>query len=214
MKCINLILAFMMLLTASAYAVTDLGVHGKTYQIEENDFYDWLMSEISKKQHLVKGFGKDELSKKLGQAMKLEGLNVSDCTENSTRLVDPTYVLERNITDASQNILYSKGTTVNPLDYFNLQRNYMFLDVDNNEHLKVYFSKVKANPKHPIQPIAVNGDLQLFFDLSQKNGVNVPAGKANEGMLKKFNLSCAPSLISQEGKMVRVQSFRTEKVKK
>jgi hypothetical protein len=54
----------------------------------------------------------------------------------------------------------------------------------------------------------------MFYELSQKNGVNVPAGKANEGMLKKFNLSCAPSLISQEGKMVQIQSFRTEKVKK
>ncbi len=191
------------------FAVQNLGVHGKTYKIEENNFYEWLMSRIKSQKDKIKKFNKRDVSKMLTKQMEIDGFNIPNCTENNTKTVDPVYILDHNIKDANGNILYSKGTVVNPFDYMNFKRKYFFLDVDNATQVNLY-RKIASKSKMNIQPLAVSGNLQEYYQKAKASGLSIPAGKPNKQIIKKMNITCVPSLAYQKGKLLEVKEFRVK----
>jgi len=190
----------------SADGVVNLGTHGKTYSIVENNFHEWLMSRIRSNKDKIPNFNKKELKKRLAKKMQVKGFDIPKCTDNKTKTVDPTIILDRNITDANGNILYSKGTVVNPFDYINFKRKYFFLDVDNSTHVQLY-KKLLASSDKPIHPLAVSGDLQEYYQKAKSLNTPVPAGKVNKKMIKRMNITCVPALAYQDGKILKVRKY-------
>ena len=191
---------------ASAGGVVNLGTHGKTYPIVENNFHEWLMSRIRSQKDKIPSLDENFLRKKLAKKMQVKDFGIPKCTDNKTKTVDPTYILDHNITDSSGNILYSKGTVVNPFDYINFKRKYFFLDVDNSTHIQLY-KKLLASSDKPIQPLAVSGNLQRYYQKAKSLNMPIPAGKANKKMIKRMNITCVPALAYQDSKVLKIKEF-------
>jgi len=190
----------------SAGGVVNLGTHGKTYPIIENNFYTWLMDRIRSQKNKVPSINEHTLRKKLAKKMQVKDFNIRNCTENKTKTVDPTYILDHNITDSGGNILYSKGTVVNPFDYINFKRKYLFLDVDNSTHIRLY-KKLLASSDKPIHPLAVSGNLQRYYQKAKSLNIPIPAGKPNKRIIEKMNIKCVPALAYQSGKILKVREY-------
>jgi hypothetical protein len=207
---VRITLFILLVLTSTqVFAVQNLGVHGKTYEIEENNFYEWLMSQIRAKQDNFEKFNKfteQDVYKMLTKQMEVDGFDIPNCSENNTKTVNPTYILDHHIKDTSGNILYSKGTVVNPFNYISFKRKYFFLDVDNDTQVNLYREIVNKSDI-PIQPLAVSGNLQEFFYKAKSMGLPIPAGKTNTQIIKKMNIRCVPSLAYQKGNLLEVKEF-------
>jgi conjugal transfer pilus assembly protein TraW len=203
---------FLGLFISDVSAFQHLGVHGKTYPIVENDFYNWLILKVKEKEKGLKKFTNQDLQKLIEKGMIVNEFDdMPHCTKSSSKSIDLTYILDKNISDSNGNILYSKGTTVNPFNYVGLNKAYLFLDVDNITQINHYFMLAKESDN--IQPMAVKGNLQRFYQISSNKGIPVPAGKASKLMLEKFQISCIPSLVTQKEKLINVESFDTEVMK-
>jgi len=190
----------------SADKVVNLGTHGKTYPIIENNFYEWLMHKVKSNKENLPNIGEREVSEMLSKKMKVKGFDIPNCKKNKVKEIDPTYILEHNIKDANGNVLYSKGTIVNPFEYMDFKRKYFFLDVDNLSHVQLY-KKLSASSEKNIQPLAVSGNLQKYYQTIKSMGINIPAGKPNKKIIKKMDITCVPSLAYQSGKILKVREY-------
>jgi hypothetical protein len=197
--------------TLNAYAVENLGTHGKTYPVVENDFYQWLMGKLEKKAQEYIPPTEDEVRRMVEKKLYVDGFdNISKCQDNSTREVDLTVILEHDIKDPSGNILFSKGTVVNPFDYNDMKRNYFFLDVDNLTQVKKY---LEVSQSSQIQPMATAGNLSFFYQNTARSGKAVPAGKTSQLMIDRFQIRCTPTLVRQKDKKIEVIEYYIEDVK-
>jgi len=200
-----------MAMSFNAYAFKDLGVHGKTYPVVENDFYEWLMSKLEEKGKNFTPPSKEDVRRMVEKKLIVSEFDdIRSCQENTTRAVDLTIILDHDIKDSSGNVIHSKGKTVNPLDYRDMRRDYFFLDVDNLTQVKMFIQEA-AN--RPMQPMAIAGNLSHFYENVKRNGIEIPAGKSTQLMLDRFQIRCAPTLVRQKGKMLEVIEYQVEDVK-
>lgn len=197
---------FMIISCFNAFAVKNLGTYGKTYEIKENNFYVWLMNEIKSHKNNIPNLDGENVVRMFEKQMEIKDFEIPKCTQNRTKTIDPTYILDHDIKDANGNVLYSKGTIVNPFDYITFKREYFFLDVDNSTHVKLY-KKILESSKKLVQPLAVSGNLQKYYYDAAKIGINIPAAKPNNQIIEKMNITCVPSLAYQEGKMLKIEEF-------
>jgi|GEM_PF-2650343 len=203
---IVIITIFITFFSLNVFAVVNLGTHGKTYPVIENNFHKWLMNKIRSQKDKIPKLNKNVLQKKLAKKMQVKGFDIPICTENRTKKVNPTYILDHNIKDANGNVLYSKGTVVNPFEYMNFKRKYFFLDVDNTTQVQLYKNLLASSDKS-IHPLAVSGNLQKYYQKAKSLNIPIPAGKANKKMIKRMNITCVPALAYQDGKVLKVREF-------
>lgn len=115
---------------------------------------------------------------------------------------DPTVRVPKTITDPNGNVIAEAGKTVNPLDYVNLPQNMLFFD--GSDHAQV--AMAKSLMKHydgQMKAILVNGQplemsrqwkIQVYFD-------------QGGSLVRKLGITRVPSLVSQEGKKLRIDEL-------
>lgn len=115
---INLLLALFVSFPLSTQAKT-LGVIGHVFPVGEIDMLDWI-------DHRLRTFAQngemDAMKKRMQDQVKatvrrpppVDGLSTT--TSPRTYYVDPTLTLARDVRDSRGNVLYPKGTRINPFD--------------------------------------------------------------------------------------------------
>lgn len=115
---------------------------------------------------------------------------------------DPSIVAKETIRDHEGRVIAEAGKRANPLDYVNMSKHLLFFD--GTDPLQV--AKAAALIKHyggQVKPIMVNGpvmeiskqwDQQVYFD---QGGV----------LVRKLGITRVPSLVSQEGKKLRIDEL-------
>ena len=112
---------------------------------------------------------------------------------------DPTIYAPKTVRDTDGNVIVAAGTPVNPLDYVTLSKHLLFFDGRDPRQV----AKAVALIKHyegRVKPILVAGPVA---ELSRqwKQQVYFDQGGA---LVRKLNIVRVPSLVSQEGKKLRI----------
>jgi conjugal transfer pilus assembly protein TraW len=112
---------------------------------------------------------------------------------------DPTFTVDRNITDERGSLLFPAGMKMNPLDVVSLSKHLLFFDARDprqvakaKELIDVYQGRVK--------PILVGGS---YLDLMKS--WNRQVFYDQEGTLvRKLGITAVPAIVSQEGSRLRI----------
>ena len=196
---------FMLLISSLVNAkMYDLGVVGQTYDIAEPDMLESLHTKLREAEANGEMAEVEQLMKErfVAHANRPKGVSLPRAQEHKVRYYDPTVVLSQDITDHEGNLLWPAGTTVNPLDYTNMSQQWLFFNADDPVQAAWAQAYLKHYPNQ-VRPILIQGavlelteawDIRLYFD---------QYGKYAE----KFGIQTVPSLISQEGKKLRIDEI-------
>ncbi|QLK63896.1 type-F conjugative transfer system protein TraW (plasmid) [Enterobacteriaceae bacterium Kacie_13] len=200
-------LCFIILLSGfSAVHAADLGTWGDLYPITEPD----LIGTIGQRLHAMEESG--ELAEKQ-EAFKqrvienslrpkpVSGLAIAQ--ENTTRLFDPAFVVDKDIADHQGTVFARQGQRVNPLDSVPFTQTLYFLDADDKRQLAWFRAQRPATLG--IKVILVNGDIaqatqalstRIYFD---QDGV----------LSKKFALTAVPARViaAPDGHHLQIDTF-------
>jgi conjugal transfer pilus assembly protein TraW len=115
---------------------------------------------------------------------------------------DPTIRVPKTILDPNGNVIAEAGKTVNPFDYVNLSKHLLFFDGSDPSQVNMAGSLYK-HYKGAVKPILVAGQplelmrqwkYQMYFD---QGGF----------LVRKLGITRVPSLVSQEGKRLRIDEL-------
>lgn len=196
-----LLLCTLSLGAASAHA-ENLGTIGPTYPIAEQNLLDHIMATLRQKERS----GELQRLQELAQARATQSVRspkpvpgLSRASTARTYYFDPTFTLDRNITDENGQLLFAAGLRKNPLDVVSLSKHLLFFDARDprqvaraKELIETYQGRVK--------PILVGGS---YLDLMK--AWNRQVFYDQEGALvRKLGIQAVPAIVSQEGSRLRI----------
>ena len=175
----------------------DLGVHGKLYEIKEED----MLSYIQRKAGAIDMQAlRESMEKKFEESYaehSLVSLDVPSATEERVRYVDPSVVVRNPLYDHSGKMISPAGI-VNPLDHISLSKSIIVLRED---QLKRALKKINGNGEKPIL-ILTDGDIQRASSLSGQT-----VYKASPFILRRLQIEKIPSLVTQVGRKLKVREI-------
>lgn len=178
---------------------------GPVYPIKEPDMLEEIQKTLLAKQksgELAK-LEKEaiERSKRsIERPKQVSGLQLAKT--NRTFYYDPTVTVTRRITDPQGRVIANAGDKFNPLDQVSLPQNMLFVNGDDKRQVSLA-EKLTVHYKGMLKVILVNGeplklskrwDRQVYFD---QGGT----------LVRKLGISAIPSLVSQEGKRLRIDEI-------
>ncbi len=183
-------------------------VIGPTHQITEPDMLKAIEAhlrekekngELEKMQKEVVARAKRRLENPPG----VQGLTKAE--RNRVFYYDPSFTVKEDVRDHTGQVIVQAGTRVNPLDYVSMSKHMLFFDgadpaqVTKAEQLiKLYNGMVKPILTNgPIGEITRKWQQQVYFD---QGGV----------LVRKLGIRSVPSLVSQEGKKLRIDELALE----
>ena len=200
-----LVVSLLLSISFSAHAtVYDLGVVGQTYEIAEPDMLEGFYSKLREAEADGKMAEVEEQMKErfIAHANRPKGITLPRTQNHRVHYFDPTIVLSQDIVDHEGNVLWPVGTTVNPLEYVPMTQQWLFFDGDDPVQAAWAHDYLKRYPNQ-VRPILIQGavldlteawEVRLYFDQHGK-------------YVEKFGIKAVPSLISQEGKKLRIDEI-------
>ena len=175
----------------------DLGIHGKLYEIKEED----MLSYVKRKAGEIDLQAlRESMVKKIEESYaehSLVSLDVPSATEERVRYIDPSVVVRNPLYDHTGKIIFPAGT-VNPLDHISLSKSILVLRED---QIKRALEKVSGNGENPIL-LLTDGDIQRASSLASQ-----AAYKASPFMLRRLQIEKVPSFVTQKGKRLKVREI-------
>lgn len=177
------------LIFSSVLGANEINI-GLTYPIMEPD----TRNEIKRKAGSVDW--KSWMRKEPAQYTAFQGAKLPKTTADSTRLVDPTYALERDITDENGRIIFQKGTKVNLLERAKFTGRFIIIggypeEISWLETLNITDSDRIILAGNRLYSDAIKESEFTFLLLSER-------------MIDRFDLRSAPAIVQQKGPMYEV----------
>ena len=200
-----LVVSLLLSISFSAHAtVYDLGVVGQTYEITEPDMLEGFYSKLREAEADGKMAEVEEQMKErfIAHANRPKGITLPRTQNHRVHYFDPTIVLSQDIVDHEGNVLWPVGTPVNPPEYVPMTQQWLFFDGDDPVQAAWAHDYLKRYPNQ-VRPILIQGavldlteawEVRLYFDQHGK-------------YVEKFGIKAVPSLISQEGKKLRIDEI-------
>ena len=190
------------LLAAACARAESLGTIGPTYPIAEQNLLDFIMARLREKERSgelqrMEDLAKARATESIRSPKPVPGLHRVQTAR--TFYFDPTFTVDRNITDERGSLLFPAGMKMNPLDVVSLSKHLLFFDARDprqvakaKELIDVYQGRVK--------PILVGGS---YLDLMKS--WNRQVFYDQEGTLvRKLGITAVPAIVSQEGSRLRI----------
>lgn len=199
----NLRLLVALSLFSNGVLATDLGVIGTVYPIKEKNLIEHIRDKLVQKEQsgeLVQLHGKLK-DQAVAYAKRPGGISIPRAGAYRALEINPTYTLDRDITDADGNVLFKAGTQVNPLDIRPLTKALCFVDGDDKEQLEWVRRHCTANTRNKI--ILVNGDIEVAGKYLQRRVYF----DQQASLVAKFQIQALPAVIRQSGKVIYVEEF-------
>ena len=179
----------------------DLGVHGRVYEIQENDLLSVLQSRAQAE--LDSGKWAKRVEEWQGQAKQQanrpNGIILPRATETTSHLYDPSIIVPKDIKDTNGLLIRAAGSQINPLSYISMTRNLVFIDGDDRAQVDWMVQLTGSEPGR-YKIILTQGSVidlmkelnrQLFFDQKQV-------------YTQKMNIKSLPALVYQSGLHLRI----------
>jgi conjugal transfer pilus assembly protein TraW len=194
---------FLLSLVATPILAEDLGVHGHTFAIGEQDLLGLIQNRLLAltPTHLaaLQDRVQQHYQKMIEEPPPVDGLSKA----RVGRIIhfDPTIALSQDITDHEGNIILKKGTSVNPLTISPLGGDLLFFDGTDLSHLEwaneqpqsARWILVKGRP----MDLGSEKDRAVYFD---QFGF----------LVRKFGIEHIPARVSQEGAKLRIEEIPLE----
>lgn len=191
---IIIILLVLSVTQTQAMSIKNLGVMGETYPIVESDILAELKKQANQKQPTRK-----EILEKIKTYQPSNMQRLPGAKTNRTFLVDMTYTFEKDIVDANGNIIYPKGYTFNPLDYFSFPGGMVVIDGDDPDQIK-WFKKSPYFENHQARLLLSGGYAHNLVEQFKR-----PVFYLTNVIAKRLQLAAVPSVIVQQGKKLQVR---------
>lgn len=192
------------LLGAAAARAVDLGTLGPTYGIAEPH----LLADIEKRLREKERSGElqrlmDEARARgidaVRQPAPVEGLRATETARSF--YVDPSFTLDRNVTDAGGRLLFAAGMRKNPLEVVSLSTRLLFFDARDQRQVAQARGLLAGGAR--IKPILTGGS---YLDLMKS--WRRPVYYDQQGVLtRRLGIRQVPALVSQEGLRLRIDEL-------
>lgn len=181
----------------------DLGSVGRVYPIKERD----ALKELEARAAGV-NWNKELTKIKPDRYRPENGVSLPRANKNKSFLVDMTYTVEMDIPDGKGGILYPKGYSFNPLDFVPFRKRLVVLNGSDKEQL-AWFRQSSFAGRPDVMLLITDGSyLKLGEALSR------PVFYADTRIIEKFRLKSVPSVVQQEGRMMKVEEIDVRPDKK
>ena len=200
----SLLVAAMLGVGGKAGAV-DLGTIGPTYEIAEPHLLAVIEQRLREKERSGELQRLAEAARARGidtvrQPPPVEGLRTTE--RPRTFYVDPSFTLDRNITDPQGRLMFAAGTRKNPLKVVSLSRHLLFFDARDPRQVK-HARELSGRYAGRIKPILTGGS---YLDLMK--AWRVPVYYDQSGTLtRRFGIRQVPALVSQDGLRLRIDEL-------
>ena len=179
---------------------------GPVYSIAEPDLLKTILAKIQEKQRT------GELARLVAEAKKRSIQTIENPTpvpglsktaKARTFYYDPSITVTRNVIDhSSGRLLVPAGTRVNPLDYVSLSKKLFFFDARDKDQVKEAEGLIRSSGGR-VKPILTGGS---YMDLMRQWKRKVYYDQQGT-LVKKFGIEHVPAIVSQEGKMLRIDEI-------
>ena len=189
----------------------DLGKVGNSFRIEEEAFVVMMkrkLAEIDIQQERKKM--ERQVRERVENPVPVAGL--SRATEDRTFYFDPTYILDEDAVLPCGKVLHKAGTTVNPLEYMDLNRRLFFIDgreENQVEWLKEQLSNPLPEQKTPVEDriILVGGSVfKVKNELAKTQEHEVYFDQHGE-LATRFAIKHSPAIAHQEDLKIRIDEI-------
>ena len=199
-----LLVAALLVLDGRAGAI-DLGTLGPTYEIAEPHLLVFIEQRLREKERSGELQRLAEAARARGidtvrQPPPVEGLRTTE--RPRTFYVDPSFTLDRNITDPQGRLMFAAGTRKNPLEVVSLSRHLLFFDARDPRQVK-HARELSGRYAGRIKPILTGGS---YLDLMKAWRVPVYYDQAGT-LTRRFGIRQVPALVSQDGLRLRIDEL-------
>lgn len=190
------------LVSSGGYGAEQLG---PLHQIAEPDMLVEIQKHLLEKQRTgelarLQKEGIERAKRSIENPKAVEGLVRAD--RNRTFYYDPSFRVPETIKDADGRVVVEAGKTVNPLDYVSMTTYMVFVDGSDPKQMAkadALYEHYKGNlktvlVKGPVADLSRARKRQIYFD-------------QGGSLVRKFGLTKVPSLVSQEGKRLRIDEL-------
>jgi conjugal transfer pilus assembly protein TraW len=192
-------------LIASLATADTLGVIGPTYAISEEHLLKMIEARLRAKEQSgeLARIQREVVERGKQAVLAPPALPLAAVNTPRTYFFDPTYVLDKNILDASGRLLFAAGTRSNPLDIVPMTRRLLFFDGRDGRQVQLA-ERMGANAAtNLIKPILVGGS---YLNLMRR--WRVPVYYDQQGILvKRLRIERVPALVTQEGRRLRIDEL-------
>ena len=200
----SLLVAALLIVGGRAGAV-DLGTIGPTYEIAEPHLLAFIEQRLREKERNGELQRLAEAARARGidtvrQPPPVEGVRTTE--RPRTFYVDPSFTLDRNITDPQGHLMFAAGTRKNPLEVVSLSRHLLFFDSRDPRQVK-HARELSGRYAGRIKPILTGGS---YLDLMKAWRVPVYYDQAGT-LTRRFGIRQVPALVSQDGLRLRIDEL-------
>jgi conjugal transfer pilus assembly protein TraW len=200
----SLLVAALLIVGGKAGAV-DLGTIGPTYEIGEPHLLAFIEQRLREKERSGELQRLAESARARGidtvrQPPPVEGLRTTE--RPRTFYVDPSFTLDRNITDPQGRLMFAAGTRKNPLEVVSLSRHLLFFDARDPRQVK-HARELSGRYAGRIKPILTGGS---YLDLMKAWRIPVYYDQAGT-LTRRFGIRQVPALVSQDGLRLRIDEL-------
>lgn len=200
----SLLVAALLIVGGKAGAV-DLGTIGPTYKIAEPHLLAFIEQRLREKERSGELHRLAEAARTRGidtvrQPLPVEGLRTTE--RPRTFYVDPSFTLDRNITDPQGRLMFAAGTRKNPLEVVSLSRHLLFFDARDPRQVK-HARELSGRYAGHVKPILTGGS---YLDLMKAWRIPVYYDQAGT-LTRRFGIRQVPALVSQDGLRLRIDEL-------
>ena len=183
----------------------DLGTVGNVWEIQEQNLLS-LIDERLKEQFGEKSEAEiqQEVQKRVEEsALRPPPTYLPVAQVDSERSFDPSYTLEKDLSDHKGRVFAHKGKVVNPLDIVPFARTLIFIDGDDEKQIE-WVKSFKPETKI-VKIILLNGNLR---EVTEKLNTELYFDQ-NSALVNRFGIKAIPSVVDEmpNKKLLRIREF-------
>jgi len=202
-KSLSLLSASLIVLSVLPTHAKDLGVQGATFEVKEQSLLEMIYAKLKSLESTNKLI---QHQKEIQERVKASIENpqpvvgVTKATSYSSRIYDPSIIIDEDIKDHKGNFIARKGTHVNPLDHQSFGKPLILIQGDDEPQVSWALkqdAKIVLVSGKPLQ-LARNHKKMFYFD---------------QGAIlsNKFGIKAVPARISQKDKRLLIEELSLER---
>ena len=192
---------FVMLLFTEPGFARDLGSHGKTYEIQEEDLKQYLEKRLKamsmEERSILEAKMYDFYRESYTTPKAVEGLKRAKAY--AVRYMDPTVRAREDIRDHEGNVIVRRGEIYNPLERIRLEESLVFFD--GMDAKQVAWARGLG---HSARWVLVRGR-PLELERAEGRPVYFDQGAS---LVRHFGITCLPTEISQDGAQFKIEEVK------